>query len=127
MASEFSFILTTGSQSSGLLSNISSDNSSNNEVEATTSLLSAPNNDGAVDAFGGKDMFGTPDLSNANESFFANASNEAETAGSVACATETVGSVACASTETAGSVACASVGGDSGAGSFGGGGFSSMG
>jgi len=101
----------------GLLSN-------KNDSENVGSILSNPNNDGGLDAFGGKDFFGNPDCSNMDENFFADAS--AETVGSLACASaETIGSLACNSAETIGSVACASVGSDAGA-SCGGGSFSSV-
>lgn len=100
----------------GLLSNI------NNSSEC--SILTVTGNNGGIDAFAGKDIFGTPDFSNMDESFFANA-GEAETAGSVAYGnTETAGSIACGA-ETAGSVASASVGGDCGS-ACSDGGFSSM-
>ena len=126
MAMSFNFVLSNNTPSNGSYSDsetevglLSNNNSGN------SSILTATNdyNNGGIDAFAGKDAFGSCDLSNFNESFFANASTE--TVGSVAFdSSETVGSVACASAETAGSVACG--GGDSGAGSCGGGSFSSV-
>lgn len=98
----FNFVLSsnTPNSSTGLLSN-------NNDAETAGSLAYAEgetslleSNDGGFDAFGGKDLFGTPDFSNMNEASFSSEGSvayTAETAGSIACAAETVGSVACAS------------------------------
>lgn len=102
MAMSFNFIL-TGNTSNGL--NASTETESgllSNNAEETTSLLSVENGECAMDAFGGKDIFGTCDVSNMNDNMFAGCA--AETVGSVATA-ETVGSVAYASAETVGSVA----------------------
>lgn len=122
------FTLSTNNSSTSLLSNFDSDADflSNNNTESTNSLLSILNDDenAGFDAFGGKDIFGTIDLSNMNESFFACAT-QTETVGSVACdSAETIGSVAFNSAETAGSVACvdagagAACGSSEGSGSF---------
>jgi len=125
---DFSFFLSTGNTNGS----VSLLNSSNGDAETIGSVgclfdASSENSTGCLDAFGGKDFFGTPDCSNMDTSFFA-ANTQAETMGSVAYNAETIGSVAC-SAETVGSVAfsgasCAS--GDSSGGSCGGGGFSSV-
>ena len=118
----------TGHSSTGLLSSHSDSESSllsnNSENNSMPSLLN-PNGNAGFDTgcVGGKDiLFGNPDLSSADCSFFASAP-QAETTGSVAFnSAETTGSIAFGGTETAGSVACGS--GDSGGCS--GGGFSSF-
>ena len=125
MAMSFNFVLSNNTANgycttaesdtdSGLLSGVNVQDS--NILTATGDYNSA-----CVDAFGGKDLFGTCDISNASEAFVVDGT--AETAGSVACnSVETMGSVACNSAETAGSVACGSDSGSSG----GGGSFSSF-
>lgn len=114
------FTCSTKHSSTGLLSNSDSESSLlSNNISGNVSLLSPLNsNDAGIDAFGGKDMFGTPDFSNPNAAFFADVP-QTETTGSIAYdSAETIGSVAFNSAETAGSVACAgagvSCGGDSG-------------
>lgn len=109
------FTCSTKCSSTGLLSNSDSESSllSNNHSENVSLLSPLNNEDAGMDAFGCKDMFGTPDFSNMNEASFA-ALPQAETIGSVAFnSVETIGSVAFNSAETAGSVAFAgaSVGG----------------
>lgn len=90
----------TSNSATSLLSN-------NIQFASASSLLSTNNYNSGFDAFGGKDIFGSINFSNLNESFFTSA---VETAGSIANnSTETIGSIASA-TETAGSVA---FGGDS--------------
>lgn len=102
-------------------------NNSNSSTETTPSLLSNNNEaqnagaasllssdtDGGFDGFAGKDIFGTVDFSNMNETFFS--ASAAETTGSVAYnSAETAGSVAyTGGAETAGSVACGSESGGS--------------
>lgn len=106
------FTLLTCKSSSGLLSNSETETGllSNNNDFGNTSMLTVVDSNNGLDAFGGKDFFGTPDFSNLNENFFASVP-QTETAGSVAYNTaETVGSVAYSTAETVGSVACASVG-----------------
>lgn len=124
-ASSFS----TNHTSTGLLSTNSdsetsllSNNSGNNSISTLFSNDAPGFDTGSV---GGKDiLFGNPDLSSTDASFFASAP-QTETAGSVAYnSAETVGSVACNSAETAGSVACGAASGDGGG--CGGGGFSSF-
>lgn len=121
------FMSLTNNSSAGLLSSPESESgllSNNNDSGNIGGLFSMVNDNCGLDAFGGKDFFGSPDLSNLNESFFANA---AETVGSVACNTvETVGSVAFNAAETVGSVACAGADAGSSCGSDGGGSFSSF-
>lgn len=124
------FMFLTNNSSSGLLSDSESEAGllSNNSLENMCSILTMSTGNGGFDAFGGKDFFGSPDLSNLNENFFAIAT-QTETVGSVAYNTaETVGSVAYSSAETVGSVAFAGVGADAGAScsSDGGGSFSSF-
>lgn len=119
-----SFFLSTNSSKSSIdtANSLNSIDHNNSETAATAVMFgNAENDDCAMDAFGGKDIFGTPDLSNMDTSLFANAGNtgETEAAGSVAYSVETSGSVACAD-----GGAGASVGGD--CGSSGGGGFSSF-
>lgn len=115
------FMFSANNSSSGLLSKSETDTSllSNNNSEAGNSILSTPNCNGGFDFFGGYDIFGSPDFSDINGSFFASASQA-----------ETVGSVAFASTETTGSVASAGMGFDAGgcacACGDGGGSFSSI-
>ena len=85
------------------LNNLNSSNESyssllsDNNSEASGLVFSSNQSIGeescASDAFAGKDMFGSPDFTNFNTSFFA--CESAETAGSIACAAETAGSVAC--------------------------------
>lgn len=125
------FTLSTNNPSTGLLSNSDSDSdllSNNNDTE-NASILSILNDDdnAGFDAFGGKDIFGTVDLSNLDENFFANDDTQAESASIAYDSAETIGSVAFNSAETAGSMACA--GADAGAScgaSDGGGSFSSF-
>lgn len=121
MSTDFSFILSSNNNSSASTETLLSNNTDTNAetVGSVASILFTPNNDDAgFDAFGGKDVFGTPDLSDMDGDLFANAS-QTETVGSVAYnSTETVGSVACASVETAGSVACADSGSSGGESSF---------
>lgn len=130
-----SFNLTLTANSSSNLSNDSAFDAdlSTNTADTANSILNMNSNNGeCIDAFGGKDIFGTPDLSNMDEGLFS-ADAGAETAGSVASA-ETMGSVAYNSSETAGSVACADGGASAGAaasassgdGGCGGGSFSSV-
>lgn len=117
-----SFFLSTHNSNSSI-DTASSLNGMNHSTETTGSVSFFFGNDASedigMDAFGGKDLFGNPDLSNINGSFFTDA-GESETVGSVACGVETAGSVACA--DIGGG---ASVGADSGA-SCGGGGFTSV-
>lgn len=120
-----SFLFSTNSSSIGLLSNNDSNSeggllSNTNITEC--SLLTGTANGCGVDAFSGKDFFGTPDFTNMDVNFFANV-GDIDTAGSVAYGNvETVGSVASVGVETVGSVAC----GGFDAGSSCDGGFSSM-
>lgn len=123
MSTGFSFVLSSnnGSSSSALDYSLNSNEnmSNNNDFTSDNSILANPNmDDGGMDAFGGKDLFG--DLSNMNESDLA---SFGDSANSVATA-ETAGSIASTSAETAGSVACAA-GADSGS-ACSDGGFSSM-
>lgn len=133
MASDFSFVF-------------SSNNSGNISIETANTLASADNaetagsiafmtsdyNDGVngFDAFGGKDIFGNPDCSSMNETYFANANaRDAETAGSLACVGNPISSVSVFTGSDGGAYAGAgaSVGGDCGGGaSCGGGGFTSV-
>lgn len=120
MAMDFSLIL-SNSKSNGLLTNSDSESSILSSDNLTsTSILSDTNEGCCMDAFSGKDMFGTVDLDNMNESLFANnteaagsiAMDGAEAAGSIAMGgVETAGSVAMGGSEAAGSVACDSGGG----------------
>lgn len=103
MSTEFNFILSNNSSTSLLSSNSDSSTSLLSSGTQETSLLTSTNADGCVDAFGGKDIFGTCDLSNISESILTSANNS-EAAGSVAYNAETIGSVACGA-EAAGSVA----------------------
>lgn len=116
-----SFFLSTHNSNSSIdtASSLNGMNHSTETAGSVASLFGGTGEDCGMDAFGGKDLFGNPDLSSINGSFFANA-GEAETVGSVACGVETAGSVACAN--VGGGV---SVGADSGA-SCGGGGFTSV-
>lgn len=124
-----SFIILTNTSSAGLLSSPESESgllSNNYNSGDMGGLFSMINDNGGFDAFGGKDFFGSLDLSSLNESFFASI-QQAETAGSVAYNTaETVGSVAFNTAETVGSVACAGADAGSSCGSDGGGSFSSF-
>lgn len=126
MAMSFSFILSNNTACFNGNSESDSDAGllSNNGFQNVSVLTATSDYDGScTDAFGGKDMFGTCDISNSNVGFVADAS--AETAGSVAFNSfDAMGSIACGSVETAGSVACAS--GCSDSGSSGGGSFSSF-
>lgn len=115
------FTLSANNSSTSLLSNSDSESSllSNNNSGNDLSVLSILNDDSnsGFDAFGGKDIFGTIDLSNLNESFFACAA-QTETIGSVAYdSAETIGSVAFNSAETAGSVASVDAGAGAACGS----------
>lgn len=120
MAMSFNFVLSnntngynTGLESDSETSLLSDTNMNDSSILTATSDY----NNSCVDAFGGKDLFGTCDISNMSEAAFV-AESSAETAGSVACnSAETMGSVACGSTETAGSVACGSDSGSSCGGS----------
>lgn len=121
-----SFFLSTNSNKSSIDTANSLNNINNNNAETAGSAVmfgNAENDDCAMDAFGGKDIFGTPDLSNMDSSLFANAGNtgETEAAGSLAFNAEAAGSLACAD---GGAGASVSVGCDSGSS---GGGFSSFG
>lgn len=119
-------ILTSNSLS-GLLSSHDSESSllSSGE-ESNVSILSNLDANSGIDGFAGKDIFGTADLSNLNESFFASA-QDTDTAGSVAYnSADTAGSVAFNSADTAGSVACADGAGASCGSGEGGGSFSSF-
>lgn len=125
MSTGFNFILLGNSSGSLYANNTDSDSSLlSTDIDNSGSILTATSNynqGDCMDAFGGKDMFGTIDLSNMDTNLFANA-DTSEAAGSLASA-ETIGSVAYGTAEAAGSVACSDGGGfDSG----GGGGFSSM-
>lgn len=117
MAMSFNFILSNNA-ANGYSTTLESDTESGSLSDFNaqdSSILTATGdyNNSCVDAFGGKDLFGTCDVSNMSEAFVA--SESAETAGSVACnSTETMGSMACNSAETAGSVACGSDSGSSG-------------
>lgn len=96
-------------------SSLLSDSESSNSGLIFSSYESDSEGSCGFDAFGGKDMFGSPDFTNFNTSFFAY--DSVETAGSMASA-ETAGSIASA-IETAGSVACSSgFDGGSSCGSF---------
>ena len=89
-----------------------------NNAETAGSVACLLGTPGGADSFGDKGLFGTPDFSNMDTNFSANASS-VETAGSIACGP---------SVETAGSIACGSSdGGFSGGGDCGGGSFTSMG
>lgn len=126
MAMDFNFVL-TNSKSNGVFTTAEENETTllSNDAHVETSILSNVNEDGGMDAFGGKDIFGTIDLSNMDESLFANAGTEAagsiamgaEAAGSIAMGTEAAGSIAMGGAEAAGSVACGSDSG-SGGGSF---------
>lgn len=112
----FSFILSSNgnSNTSNFLTGDNNHNNNDAETAGSLALLFDGINDeesNGFDAFGGKDIFGNPDYSSLNESFFANAGNT-ETAGSIA-STETAGSLACAGAGDC-SAASASVGGDCG-------------
>lgn len=103
------FMFSANNSSSGLLSNSDTESgllSNNNYSENTESILTIPICNGGSDAFGDKDFFGSFELSNLNENFFANM-EQIETMGSIAYdSAETIGSVAYATAETIGSVAC---------------------
>lgn len=119
-----SFFLSTHSNNSSIETANSLNNSNHNNSETAGSAAAmfgnALNDDCAMDAFGGKDLFGTPDFTNIDASLFADASTgETEAAGSVAYGVETAGSVACAD-------GGASVGTGADCGSSDGGGFSSF-
>lgn len=120
-----SFFLSTHSNNSSIDTANSLNNINNNNEETAGSVAmfgSETKDDGGMDAFGGKDLFGTPDFSNIDSSLFANAgTGETEAAGSIAYGVETAGSVACAD-----GGAGASVGAGADCGSSGGGGFSSF-
>lgn len=123
---DFGFrFFTNGSSSNSSTESIGLLGNANNDVETSGSLACLFDAEGS-DSFGGKDIFGTVDCSNMNESFFANASSDVETSGSLACVGSGIdfGGVSCGGGDFGGA-ACASVGGDSG-GSCGGGSFSSV-
>lgn len=126
MATDFNFVLSSNA-STGLTSFNNNDNESQPSNNYASSLMfeNTSNPSGLIDAFSGKDIFGTVDFSNMDASFFASASS-AETVGSVAMnSAETVGSVAFAG-ESAGASVGASVGGGD-CGGFSGGGCSFVG
>lgn len=126
MAMSFNFILSNNNSANGYLTASETEESSlltESNIQNSSNILTAStaSNEACIDAFGGKDIFGTCDVSNMNETVFANAS--VETAGSIASnSVETMGSVACGAAETAGSVAY----GSSDSGSSGSAGFSSF-
>ena len=107
-------LLTNTNNSSDSTPSLLSNNNNNEAQNAGATSLLSPDADGGFDGFDGKDIFGTVDFSNMNETFFT-ASAETETAGSVAYnSAETAGSVAyTGGAETAGSVACGSSSGGS--------------
>jgi len=55
-----------------------------NQAETVGSLACLINDEGSMDSFGGKDAFGSENLSNIDSSFFAS-NPQSETAGSLAC------------------------------------------
>ena len=128
MTMEFNFILSNNATNSFFTADSDSESTllTAGSNFQSASILTADSNEGSecIDAFGGKDMFGTCDCSNINTESFT-AFDSSETAGSMAfgSGSETMGSVACGSAETAGSVACSSGGSDGG---FSCGGFSSF-
>lgn len=125
---DFNFMFLTNNVSNSFFSNADSESGSllNNTYDNISSLLTATAEDCGMDAFVGKDMFGSADISNLNESFFTS-SPQNETMGDVAYnSAETAGSVAYAGGSDPGACvgACASASAD--AGSCGGGSFSSV-
>lgn len=108
---DFNFMFLTGNKSNGLLMSSNTENDSesllSNNYNYAESVFSGLYSNDSIDAFGGKDMFGTVDVSNLNESFFVCEANSD---------TETMGSVAYNSAETAGSIAFAGAGACVGAG-----------
>ena len=123
MSTNFSFVLSNNSSSNGLLSTCDSEigllSDNSNSIGSILTMVS--NSDAGFDAFGGKDIFGSFNISDYSDGFFASA-DSAEVAGSVACFSAGL-SIAGGTAETAGSVAYS--GGD--CGSFSGGGaFSSV-
>lgn len=122
-----SFFLSTHSNNSTIdtANSLNNFNSNNTETAGSVAVMfgSAINEDCGMDAFGGKDLFGNPDLSNMDAGLFASAGNtdNSEAAGSIAYGAETAGSVACAD-----GGAGASVGAGADCGSCGGGGFISV-
>lgn len=127
------FMFSANNSSKGLLSNSDSDSEPSsllsNSMNNVGSILTMSNNESGMDAFGGKDLFGTTNFANFNELSFVS-SNQVETVGSVAYnSAETVGSVACASMGFDGGASAGAGAGASacaGAGSCGGGSFSSV-
>lgn len=114
MSTDFNFVLSANASANFMSSNNDMDDTNSANDYADSLLFNGNSNpSGLIDAFSGKDIFGTIDFSNMDTSFFANASS-AETVGSVAMnSAETVGSVAFAG-ESAGASVSASVGGDCG-------------
>lgn len=134
---DFDFRFGTNMSSGSSIETAGSLANAGNDIE-TAGQLACLFDDGGMDAFGSKDMFGNVDSMDCN--FFANVP-QVETVGSMACAgTGTAysadfvsaycggadfSSASCGGGDFGGGAACASVGGDSG-GSCGGGSFSSV-
>lgn len=97
---QFGFFLSSNnSGGSSVITAESMNNSANYEDTGCFLFVTGDSEDCGFDGFGGKDLFGNPDVATLEASFLASGPQ-----------TETIGSMAAASTETIGSLACATSG-----------------
>lgn len=134
---DFSFRFSANASGNSSVETAGSLANAGGDTVETAGSLACLFNGGGMDSFGSKDMFGSPDVSNMDSSFFASAP-QVETAGSLACANfgASAGfdfanvSVSSFGSDMGGGGdfggACASVGGDAGGSCGGGGSFSSV-
>ena len=94
---EFGFFLSSNNSSGSSVKTADSmNNSANNDEFGSLLFVTGNKDDSGFDGFGGKDLFGNPDVATLEAAFLASGPQ-----------TETIGSMAAASTETIGSLACA--------------------